>query len=191
MAWSFLICYDCFMETYLALLRGVNVGGNSLIKMANLRDTLTKEGFSDVRTYIQSGNVIFKSGTTNTAELAEQIKSYINKDFGMSVDVVVFSKTEWQLIISSAPKWWGDDKTWKHNLLILIRSSDMSEAIEALGNLKPEIESVEPGKGVLYQSMSFEKFGRTSSSKLVLLPVYKKMTIRNFNTATKLLALFD
>jgi len=179
------------MKTYLGLLRGINVGGNSLIKMSDLRDALVKEGHSEVQTYIQSGNIIFKSERTNTTKLAEEITLIINKNFGMSVDVVVFSKTEWQKIIASAPQWWGTDTSWKHNLLVLMRAHDMAEAVQTLGTLKLEIESVEPGERVLYQSMSLEKFGRTSSSKLVSMPVYKKMTIRNFNTANKLLTLLN
>ena len=179
------------MKRYLALLRGVNVGGKGMIRMAELRDALAAAGLSDVRTYIQSGNVIFSSGVTDTGRLTALIKKAIRQSFNLDVDAAVFPQAEWGKIISAAPDWWGVEKTWKHNLLVMIEPYRMQDVLEAIGNLKPDIESVQPGKGVLYQSLSLAKFGRTSSSKLVGTPVYKRMTIRNFNTAMKLKSLLE
>jgi uncharacterized protein (DUF1697 family) len=177
------------VSTYLALLRGVNVGGKGMVKMAELKDALSANGLSGVQTYIQSGNVIFSSSTTDTDVLASLIATLIQKKFKLSVDVAVFTKDEWQHIIDAAPTWWGKDQTMKHNLLIMIKPYSMEDVISAIGDLKPEVEAIEPGDGVLYQSMSIKLFGRTSTSKLISNPVYKKMTIRNYNTATKLLSL--
>lgn len=179
------------MNTYLALLRGVNVGGNGLIKMSDLKEALAKNGLHNVRTYIQSGNVIFMSDAADTEKLASQIKAAIKKRFQLDVLVAVFSKQEWQHIIGAAPAWWGVDTEWKHNLLVMIRPFDMKDVVRAIGELKPDIEAMEPGKGVLYQSVSFKTFGRATTGKLAANPVYKKMTIRNYNTATKLLTLLD
>jgi uncharacterized protein (DUF1697 family) len=179
------------MRTYLAFLRGINVGGKGLIKMADLKESLDKAGLGDVRTYIQSGNVIFRSDSTDTKALAAQITSIIKKAFQLDVSAVVFSEAEWRGVIESAPAWWGTDKTRKHNLIIMISPYDTDETIAAIGTLKPDIESIQPGRGVIYQSLSWEKFGKTTSGKLASSPVYKKMTIRSYSTATKLLALLD
>ncbi len=179
------------MSTYLALLRGVNVSGKSLVAMANLRAALAEAGLADVQTYIQSGNVIFTSGVKDTGKLAALIGNAIAKHFDMNVGVVVFSHDEWAHIISGAPKWWGKDPEWKHNLLVLLKPYNMDDVIAAVGQLKPDIEAMEPGEGVLYQSMSLKLFGRTTSGKLSSSPIYKKMTVRNYNTATKLLALLN
>lgn len=179
------------MITYLALLRGVNVGGNNLINMSELKKVLTACGLSDVQTYIQSGNVIFLSDSPNTNELAVKIKATIQKRFKLTIAVAVFSKEAWKQIIDAAPKWWGYDKDWKHNLLVMIHPYDMQETVRAISELKPDIEAIERGKDVLYQSMSLKLFGRTTTGKLAKSPVYKKMTIRNYNTATKLLSLLD
>jgi uncharacterized protein (DUF1697 family) len=173
----------------LALLRGVNVGGKGMVKMADLRDLLTSDGLSDVQTFIQSGNVIFSSRMTDTTKLASLIKSSIQTKFELAVDVAVFTKAEWKHIIDTAPKWWGADNEWKHNLLVLIKPYNMNEVVAAVGELKPDVEAMEPGAGVLYQSMSMTMLGRTTTGKMSASPIYKKMTVRNYNTATKLLAL--
>lgn len=179
------------MTTYLALLRGINVGGNTLIKMTDLKEALETANFENVRTYIQSGNVIFDSKENNKQKLGIQISECIYSNFKYSVDVIVFSDQEWKDIIVAAPKWWGKDSSWKHNLLVMTRQSDTKQLLTQIGILKPEIEKVLPGMGVLYQSVSFEKFGRTTSGKLASNPIYKQMTIRNFNTATKIAALLE
>lgn len=179
------------MQTYLALLRGINVGGKALIKMPLLKAALEADGFSEVQTYIQSGNVLFKHTLKDTAKLAALMEASISKHFSMDVRVAMFSYSEWKKIIEAAPSWWGEDSSWKHNLLILLKPYNMPEAVGAVGQLKPDIEAMEPGEGVLYQSMSRALFGRTTTGKLASSPIYKQMTVRNFNTATKLLDLLE
>lgn len=103
----------------------------------------------------------------------------------------MFSDAEWEKVIKSAPDWWGKDETWKHNLLILTEPYDINEAVREIGTLKPDIESLSSGERVMYQSVSWQYFGRARSGKLASLPIYKKMTVRNYNTATKILALLS
>jgi len=178
------------MKTYLALLRGVNVGGKGIIKMAELRMALETAGFMNVRTYIQSGNVFFDAEEQDVAELAKQVEHVLEHDFKLPVGVAVFSEAMWRDVIAKAPKTWGQDSTWKHNLIILLRPFTATEAVEAVGELKPGIEALAPGAGVLYQSLSWDKFSRTTGGKLASNPAYKRMTVRSFSTATKLLPLF-
>jgi uncharacterized protein (DUF1697 family) len=179
------------MQQYLGFLRGINVGGKSLIKMAELREALEQAGLQNVRSYIQSGNVLFTSNMSDKHALAKRITEVIAEAFQLSVATAVFTADEWHTVIKQAPDWWGRDTTWKHNLLILTAPIETSEAVEAIGILKPGIEAVAPGKRVVYQSMSFQEFGKTTTGKLASNPVYKKMTIRNYNTATKLAALCE
>jgi len=159
--------------------------------MAELKTVLAEAGFSNVVTYLQSGDVIFSSGITNTIELANRIHEVIIEMLGLDVDVIVFSKSEWASIIRKAPVWWGSNKEWKHNLLVLLKPFDIDEAIRAIGELKPNIEAAEPGNGVIYQSMSLKFFSRTTTGKLSSGPIYKRITVRNYNTATKLLTILD
>ncbi len=175
---------------YVAFLRGINVGGNALIKMADLRDVLSAD-LQNVRTYIQSGNVLFEADSSDKKQLARMFSDSINKHFKLKVEGAIFTSAEWRKVIAAAPDWWGKDTTWKHNILIMIEPFNMADVVEAYGELKPEIEALKPGVGVLYQSLSFDKFGRTTGGKLASNPIYKKMTVRNFNTANKILNLLD
>src|SRR5690348_5195391 len=103
------------MTRYVALLRGVNVGGNALIKMAELKTALEGGMLSDVSTYIQSGNVLFASRETDKTKLGKTIAGKIKKAFGLTVGVIVYSEVEWKKVVSGAPAWWGKDPKWKHN----------------------------------------------------------------------------
>lgn len=179
------------MQTYLALLRGVNVGGKSIIKMAELRTALEQAGCKNVRTYIQSGNVFFDAEPQDTTALAKKVARVLEQDFHLPVGVAVFSKKMWQAVIDEAPKTWGADPAWKHNLIIVLPPCTTQEVVTAMGELKLDIEAMTPGQGVLYQSLSWDKFGRTTGGKLASNPIYKQVTVRNYNTATKLLGLFD
>jgi uncharacterized protein (DUF1697 family) len=177
------------MSKSLALLRGINVGGNTLMKMADLRAALEADGFEDVTTYINSGNVIFK---TQKGKPGPRIEKVIEKAFNHDVGVVTFTDKQWAAIVDAAPSWWGNDDKWRHNMLALLDASEMEAALEDIGELRAGMEKVAAGKGVIYQSVEIASVGKAATgSKLASKPVYKRMTIRNYNTAVKLAALLD
>lgn len=178
-------------QPYLALLRGINVGGKNMIRMSELKEGLEASGFEDIKTHIQSGNVLFSYEETDTSKLAEKISLSIAKHFKAQIGVAVFSKQEWQTILKHAPESWGKDKARKHNLLVMLKPCDTKQVTTDIGKLEPDIETLVPGEGVLYQSLSLKLFGRTTSGKLAGKQIYKQMTIRNYNTSLKLLSLFN
>lgn len=177
------------MKRYVALLRGVNVGGKNILSMKELVVAMYEDGFSNVKSYINSGNILFDAeGSEN---LASKVSKTIKDHFDLDIEVVVFNRDQWRQIIEEAPDSWGKSPDWKHNLLVMIPPYEMNKVIREIGSLKPGIETLVPGRGVLYQSMSRELFGRTTTGKLASSPVYKKMTVRNYNTAIKLLELLS
>jgi uncharacterized protein (DUF1697 family) len=91
------------MTIYIAILRGINVSGAKPLKMEALRLTLQKQGFENVTTYIQSGNVFFSYYETSTWQLAAKITESIKTDFGFDVPVIVLSAAELQVIIENNP----------------------------------------------------------------------------------------
>lgn len=93
------------MTTYVALLRGINVSGKNAIHMPALRDSVSGLGFRDVQTYLQSGNIVFRSGQTDVAALATKIKTSIAQDFGHDVAVLVLSAKDLALIANSNSLW--------------------------------------------------------------------------------------
>lgn len=174
---------------YVALLRGINVGGKTLIKMANLKFCIEELGYAKVKTYINSGNVIFETGEHDELKLAHSIEKAIKNSTKLDVRVVVISEDNYVKIVKNVPKDWGERQGWKYNTLFLIPPYDTREIMKDIGELKPDIETVVPGQGVIYQALLFEKFGRTSSGKLASRSSYRMMTIRNWNTTKKLLEL--
>jgi len=178
---------------YLAFLRGINVGGKALIKMAALKAALEADGFANVKTYIQSGNVFVSTTQTDLLKVAKKVSTSIAAHCALDVKVVVFTKKQWQEVVGNAPSWWNGSKAegWKHDLFILLPPYTMSEVMQTIGEPKADIEHIGSGAGVVYGSLEVAKWGRTRISRLAGMSLYKQMTIRNYNTATKLLALFD
>lgn len=177
------------MASHLALLRGVNVGGNSVIKMAELRRALAAAGFTSVRTYIQSGNVLFDAPGQSEGTLASAMRQTISSAFGVDTGVVVHSARSWRKIIADAPAWWGVGRESKHNLLVVLPPFRPKDVIDQVGQLRPQIERLDAGAGVVYQSVTLSAWGRSRSGRLATLPVYQGLTVRNANTARKLAAL--
>lgn len=104
------------MTSYLALLRGVNVSGQNSIRMPALRDSVSRLGLRDVQTYLQSGNIVFRTDQTNEAALAASIKGGIAQDFGHEVPVLVISAEDLERIVNSNPLWpkTGGEETLFH-----------------------------------------------------------------------------
>ncbi|GAC1388014.1 MAG: DUF1697 domain-containing protein [Candidatus Saccharimonadales bacterium] len=176
-------------QTYLALIRGINVGGHHTIRMMDLVTTLNASGLINCQSYIQSGNIIFNATQRSVIKLSQHIEKVLSDQFNIRAKVAVFTMSDWESIIKQAPCDWGVDTTWKHNLLVLVQAIPSSEVAAAIGTIKPDIEILVPGNRVLYQSMSRTQFGKTTTGKLANNPIYQIMTVRNFNTATKLLHL--
>jgi len=91
------------MKTYISILRGINVSGQKLIKMDVLRKMVENLGFEKVKTYVQSGNVVFKAEETSFKEMEEKISAQIEKDFGFQVPVIVLDAEKLKQIIESNP----------------------------------------------------------------------------------------
>src|SRR5258708_1314887 len=91
------------MPIYIAMLRGINVGGHKLIKMDQLRASFEALKFEQVKTYIQSGNVIFKTGKTHSSQLAKRIEERILKDFGFSASVISRTAEEMSKTMADNP----------------------------------------------------------------------------------------
>lgn len=91
------------MARYIALLRGINVSGQKLIKMDALRASLEKLDLQNIQTYIQSGNIVFESEEPDQRILENQIHNNINDTFGFDVPVIVRSENEWTETFSNNP----------------------------------------------------------------------------------------
>lgn len=167
------------------------MGGKAPIKMAELKTCFEQAGFTNVRTYINSGNVLFETSGKTTTALAAGIEVCIKEQFSLPVRVVVIDQPSYVAMIESAPAGYGEKEGWKYNVLFLIPPYDIDEIVSDIGELKPDIESMRIGDGVIFQELLFTSFGKTTGGKLASRSSYQKMTIRNWNTARKLRSLLE
>jgi uncharacterized protein (DUF1697 family) len=177
------------MERYIAFLRGINVGGKNKISMPELKELFEQNGFLNVVTYINSGNIIFSSENNDENKLKEECEALIAVRFQMKIPVVIISAKDLSAAYDHAPLWWGQDKDSKHNAIIIIPPVTVEEAFEEVGEIKPEYEAIAYYGRVVFWSAPLKTFSRTRWSKIVGTPLYDSITIRNSNTVIKLLQL--
>jgi len=175
------------MSLYVALLRGINVGGKNLIKMTDLEACFHALGFTDVRTYIQSGNVIFNAGQTDQSQLAGMIEAALSKAFQYEARVVLRSAEEMQDIVANAPEGFGSEPAaYRYDVIFLKEPLTPLEAMQSV-SIKEGVDQAFTGNGVLYFSRLISKATQSRLTRIISMPIYQSMTIRNWNTTTKLL----
>lgn len=173
------------MQTYIALLRGINVGGHKKVPMAELRDLLTNAGFQNVQTYIQSGNVIFQS-SKNASELETEIQKLIHSHFGFEVSVIVKNNNELQAIFETCP--FSEEKK-EDSYFILLSDIPNEHVIEKTQGIIYENEEVVIKNDCLY-FYSSAGYGRTKFNMNTYERKLKVVgTARNYKTMVKLLSL--
>lgn len=173
------------MARYVALLRGINVGGRNLIPMPALKAFFEAEGFADVATYIQSGNVLFTSPERGGA-LVARLEAGLSKAFGAPATVVLRSREQLRRIVDGAPPGFGARPgQYRSDVLFLKEPLSAAEALEGLP-MRPGVDRVFAGPGVLYFSRLAARASESKLTRIVSMPIYKRLTIRNWNTTTRL-----
>lgn len=174
---------------YIALLRGINVGGNNKVSMKELKACFEQAGFAHVSTYINSGNVLFCSEERDILRLTQLCEQQIQRQFGQTIRVCLLDADAYQDAMEHAPHWWGDDPESKHNLIYIIPPATAEEISSDVGEIKPEYEQLYAYGNVIFWSAPVKTFSRTRWSKVVGTKAYQNITIRNANTARRLLEL--
>jgi uncharacterized protein (DUF1697 family) len=179
------------MTTYIALLRGINVGGKNLIKMPELKACFEQDGFEDVATYIQSGNVLFATPETRNAALTDRIEAMLAESFDYVPTVVVRGRKQMRSIVDGAPKGFGSRPAeYRYDVLFLKEPLTAKRAIGQVPT-NPAVDTAHAGIGVLYFSRLTARATQSRLNKIISSPIYPSVTIRNWNTTTKLLSLMD
>jgi uncharacterized protein (DUF1697 family) len=174
---------------FVALLRGINVGGKNLIKMAELKACFEGAGFRDVATYIQSGNVLFTSVGPGQPRLARRIEDLLAQGFGYRASVVLRSRKQMEGVVEGAPDGFGRHPgKYRYDVIFLKEPLDAPTAMKSVLT-RPGVDEAHTGDGVLYFSRVIAKASQSRLSRLVSLPIYQSVTIRNWNTTTALLRL--
>jgi uncharacterized protein (DUF1697 family) len=170
-------------RTWVALLRGINVGGNKRVAMADLRALLESLGYGDVRTLLQSGNAVFTAGTGTASTIERKIESQIASDLGLDVKVLVRTAAELAAVVKANPLL-GPKVDVKELHVAFLSSAPPDKKLAAIDRESVSPDRFEVGKGVLYLRLP----NGTMGSKL---PKWEKalgvtVTQRNWNTVTKL-----
>ncbi|MEC2076250.1 DUF1697 domain-containing protein [Metabacillus fastidiosus] len=175
---------------YIALLRGINVGGKNKIDMKLLKQTFEKVGMNDVVTYINTGNIIFSYKDISKTELSRILEEAIHNDFKLQIKVIVRSIDDIRGIINAIPATWKNDKDMTSDVMFLWDEIDDESVLENLV-IKPNIDSVTYVPGAILWSIDKKNITKSGRTKLIGSKIYKQVTIRNVNTARKIYELMQ
>jgi uncharacterized protein (DUF1697 family) len=170
---------------YVALLRGVNVGGKSTVSMATLKNCFEQLGFTDVKTYINSGNVIFRTEDADQLALARRIETALDAIFDPGIRVLIKNREQLQAVADAVPAGWTHDKVQRTDVMFLWPEIDTAATIEQLP-VKSEIETVSYLPGVVIWHIDRAHITSSRMPRIIGTPLYKQITIRNLNTVRKL-----
>lgn len=170
---------------YVALLRGINVGGNNKVDMKLLKETFLQTGMESVITYINSGNVVFIDKTHTKAEISSLLEQAIFQDFNLEIKVLIRSKDDYESMMKALPQSWRNDAEMKCDVLFLWEEIDKETLLAEL-EIKPGIDTVRYSPGAILWSVDKRNVTKSGLMKLVGTALYKKMTVRNVNTTRKI-----
>lgn len=177
---------DNLKNTYVLLFRGINVGGKNKIPMQELKNLLTAEGFSDVRSYISSGNIIFVSESPENL-IRQKIRSLIDRSYPGDISFILMDGNEYLEETSLCPDWWSVPMARK-DVLFLMDEADPESVRERIMQMPLRNESVSFGKRTVFWGKHTEKeYSKTAYHRLLLKEsFYSLITIRNARTFEKI-----
>ena len=176
------------MDTYVILMRGINVGGKNKVPMADLRDCLEELGFSRVLTYIASGNVILESNK-HADEIKAQIEEALPGCFQLDdeqIKVLVLTRDQFRAVIDNKPKGFGEQPEKYHSDAIFLMDIDTAQALPAF-DPREGVDKIWPSDGVIYSQRLSAQRTKSRLSKIAASPAYRSMTIRSWSTTMRLL----
>lgn len=175
---------------YVALLRGINVGGNNKIDMKQLKAAFEQAGMKDVVTYINTGNIIFTDQEHAKNELSAILEKAILEHFGLTIKVLIRSMDDYREMMQSLPESWLNDQTMKSDVLFLWDDID-DEAVLDMLPFRPEYDRVIYAPGAILWSVDRENVTKSGMHKIIGTKIYYSVTVRNVNTTRKIFDLMQ
>lgn len=177
-------------SSFVALLRGINVGGRNPIRMPELVACFEEAGYADVGTYLQSGNVLFSADGKKGPKLESEVEAALEERFGAPQLVVIRSRDELAKTIDAAPADHGSPKL-RSDIFFLKHPLTAEEALAEMPELRDGVDSVAPGPGAIYFSRVAAKATKTRIQKFMAMPIFQQMTVRTWRTSIRLLEKLD
>ena len=172
---------------YIALLRGINISGKNKISMSELKRALEENGYQNVFTYLNSGNVVFESN------IMHDIYSIVKDKFNLEIPIFVINALELEDILNNNPEWWGtDNKEIYDNLIFIIPPVKYKDIYNAIGEPKEDIEKIKDYNNSIFWSYDLKNYRKSNWwSKTASINIKDKITIRTANTMKKILELYE
>ncbi|MGH2808448.1 MAG: DUF1697 domain-containing protein [Actinomycetota bacterium] len=174
----------------MALLRGINVGGKNKVDMKQLKAVFEDVGMTSVRTYINSGNVIFDTTERGRARVTPRVEKAIAQRFGFEVKVLLRDLRTMRALVHEIPRGWTDDAVMRCYVMFLWDPVARPSVLKQV-TFKPEMDDVRYIAGAIVWRVDRKNITRSGMTKMMGTPLYKQMTIRSVNTTRKLLELME
>ena len=179
------------MKRYIVFLRGINISGKNKVPMAELKQNFERLDYTEVKTYLNSGNVIFSSDEANIIKTTSRIEEMIRNQFSLDIPVFVISKEELEDILHHALDWWGgESKEIYDNLIFIMPPVTFKDVYNEIGEPKKGLEKIEEYKETVFWSFSRKDYQKTNWwSKTASANISSKLTIRTANTVRKIVGM--
>ena len=176
------------MIRYVALLRGINISGKNKISMPELKKGFESLSFENVRTYLNSGNILFATEEKDVAEIRSKIEKMIKEQFSLDIPVFIIEISKLEDILEHAPQWWGtDNKEIYDNLIFILPPVTFEEVYRKIGEPKEGLEQILEYENAVFWSFDLKKHRKTNWwPKTASLPIGSSLTIRTANTVRKI-----
>ena len=176
------------MKRYIALLRGVNISGKNRVPMAKLKKCFEALGFTEVKTCLNSGNVVFSGEETDAAELTAQIERMIRRQFGLDIPVFVLLQEDLADILRHAPDWWGtENQEIYDNLVFILPPAAFSDFYREIGEPKEGLEQIQEYRMAVFWSFNRKDYQKTNWwPRTASAPIGDRLTIRTANTVRRI-----
>ncbi len=176
------------MKRYVALLRGINVGGKRLVPMETLKKCFESLGFLHVTTYINSGNVLFVSDLKPDT-IQSMCQKACTETFQITIDISIVEASTLCQTLEHVPAWWGQDPYAKHQCIFVIEPFQAEDVVKALGDLDDAIELIYVEQSMIFWTAPITFFSKSKMFRYVSKNNTSHLTIRNANTTKKLCSL--
>lgn len=151
------------MKRYIALLRGINVSGKNKVPMAELKKCFESLGVMEVKTYLNSGNVIFSSADKNVTALIDQVERMMQRELGLDIPVFIIPQEELADILRHAPDWWGTENKGNYdNLIFILPPATFPDIYYEIGAPKEGLEQIQEYQSAVFWSFSRKDYQKTN-----------------------------
>lgn len=175
------------MNRYAALLRGINISGKNKIPMADLKKGFEEIGYTQVKTYLNSGNILFDSDE-DTDEMQKKIETMIRERYALEIPVFIIAQSELRNLLAQAPDWWGtEDKKTYDNLIFVMHGHTAAEMAEKIGEPSADLEQISIVDNAVFWTFDLAKHAKANWWKRTAMNgIAEDLTIRTAGTCRKI-----